>query len=342
MGARLQNSHPLAASYSSPLVLPLMQKQDNTALILSEMDDSGFISIRTAPLLFEERSSMLFIGMLPYYRDEPPDLSGHGDPHGLIAPFARRNYYRMAVDRLKAIRDRILKNSGLRKKQVRIFCNSRIPEKLLAAAAGCGVYGKNGLILNREGGSLCILAGMIMDHPTETIIHPEKAGEKLKDSGFPLCGSCTRCIEACPTGAITAPAVIDRRLCLQSLATVREELGEPIMQKWGYMIYGCQICQEVCPLNSAPVIGISDDTGVLGPSISLRELLSLSPDSLAKRIQRTVLDRAWIDPLVIYRNALIAAGNRGRKCLAPVVNPYLGHEQSWIRSAAQYAAEKIR
>ncbi len=288
--------------------------------------------------------------MLPYYRDEPPDLSKPGDPHGLIAPFARRDYYRAAVDRLKAIRDRIFKNSGLKKKNVRIFCNSRIPEKLLAAAAGCGVYGKNGLIMTRKTGSLCILAGIIMDHPLHlggtqkpgTIIRPEKAEKKLKESGFPLCGSCTRCIEVCPTGAITAPAVINRKLCLQSLATVQEELGMPVMQTWGYMIYGCQICQEVCPLNSTPVIGISNTTGVLGPSISLRELLSLSRDSLSKRIQGTVLDRTWIDPLVLYRNALIAAGNRGRKYLTPLVTPYLGHEQSWIRSAARYAAEKLR
>jgi len=301
----------------------------------------GFLSPGLGVFSSSDTSTGYCIGTLPYYTEEAADNSKPGEPHGRIAPFARRNYYLEAVSRLKKLVTELCETTALRKKNFRIFCNSRLPEKKMAFEAGIGSYGKNSLILTRETGSLCILAGFLF--PLE-ILPPEERDKISRNKAareFSLCGNCRACIEACPVQAITAPGVVDKTKCLQDLSTSTEDFSEEIKDIWGNRLYGCQICQDVCPVNRIPVPGIRTDKGELGASLPLSLFLGNPPGEIRKKLKGSVLDRKWIPPEALIRNALISAGNAGDPVLLSLIDPLRSHTETLIRDAADWAYKKI-
>ncbi len=195
-----------------------------------------------------EGSGSFLISALSCYRDEPADLSKQNNPHGLIAPFARRNYYGEAVGRMKEIFRRIMEKTGLRKRDGRIFCNSRLPEKPLASLSGLGFYGKNSLIISPGLGSLFVIAGLYIPVKLE----PDLIPSEWEEPGS-ICGNCTACMDACPVGAIVRPGILEESKCLQYKASRYMSFSDDEKRAWGYKLYGCQICQDVCPYNSKPL-----------------------------------------------------------------------------------------
>ena len=153
---------------------------------------------------------------LSCHRSEIDDLSTADDPHGLIAPFARRNYYKTAVRMLRRLTARLDVELGIPRKSVRIFCNSRLPEKPLCVAAGLAWQGNNGLCITSGLGSLFVIAGAVIPASLSGFADPTPSPTH--------CGSCRRCIEACPTRAIRSPGIVDRSLCLQGLAASADAL----------------------------------------------------------------------------------------------------------------------
>ncbi|MCX7040172.1 MAG: hypothetical protein NT005_13695, partial [Spirochaetes bacterium] len=107
-------------------------------------------------------SLTILVCALSCRRDEPDDLSSPGDPHALIAPFARRGHYAAAAGMMRAILRRLGQEVGFSARAARIFVNSRIPEKPLLAATGLGSYGKNGLLIVPGLGSLFVIAGCVL------------------------------------------------------------------------------------------------------------------------------------------------------------------------------------
>ncbi len=273
---------------------------------------------------------------LPYEVDETEDLSSPEEPHGLIAPFARRNYYREVVNRLKKIALRIRENTSLKKKDIRIFCNSQLPEKELAALSGLGFLGKNSLIITPQTGSLCVIGGIAFSLPLE----PDVIDESFLIPGH-HCGKCRACIDACPTNAILAPGRIDAQRCIQSLSTMLKPLPEYIMEKWGFRIYGCQSCQKVCPFNSCNLPGADTSLGVLGPSIPLQFFLASEEKVIETFFKGSTMGMSWIPPLALKRNAIIAAGNRRDESLLPLLRPFLNSEISFLKGTAKWAINKI-
>ncbi|HEB10081.1 MAG TPA: hypothetical protein ENI06_02570, partial [Spirochaetales bacterium] len=157
--------------------------------------------------LLENGGSSFLVCALSSYRKEPDDLSTLQEPHALIAPFARRNYYREAVRRLKRIAVKIREKTGLTRQDIRILCNSRVVEKPLAVASGLGFYGKNSLVISPGLGSQFIIAVMSME--LKMTGNYNNAVKQPAGSG---CGDCRACISACPVGAIVKPGVIDLSL----------------------------------------------------------------------------------------------------------------------------------
>ena len=199
-----------------------------------------------------------------------------------------------------------------------------------AARAGIGFYGKNTLLITRRHGSWVVLGTLVTTAEVE--------------SGAPLaldCGSCRLCIDACPTGALDEPGVLDSTRCLsywtQAPAPIPEEYREPL----GAQVYGCDICQDVCPWNRGAEKRGADDAlpDEAEPVVSLADWLEASDEELADRYDRLYVPRN--DPRYLRRNALVAAGNSGDPSLAPVVERYAESDDELLAGHAAWARDRL-
>jgi len=292
---------------------------------------AGFVPHRD--ISFADADASILVCCLSYHRRELDDLSTPEDPHGLIAPFARRNYYKTAVRMMRKLAACLDDELNIPRKSVTIFCNSRRPEKPLCLAAGLAWLGRNGLCITPGLGSLFIIAGAIIP----ALVPDSPALEPLPD----LCGSCSRCIENCPTRAILTPGIVDRSLCLQGLASVAGELRPEVMEKWGKRLYGCQTCQSVCPHNKGALEEAPLAVGEIGPSISLRRFLSMDRTAVEQLFHGTAMGLSWISKEALVRNALIAAGNSHAVFLRTSVEPFASCSVASLRSTARWALASI-
>src|SRR5205814_1648493 len=167
-----------------------------------------------------------------------------------------------------------------------------------AARAGVGFYGKNTMIITRRHGSWVVLGTLVTDVEIE-------ATPRLELD----CGDCRLCIDACPTGALDEPGVLDSTRCLSYWTQSRSEIPEEYREALGDQVYGCDICQDVCPWNR----GIEKRRAEGSPPaeaeahVSLVEWLEEEQDALAARYDRLYVPRN--DGRWLQRNALVAAGN---------------------------------
>lgn len=187
-------------------------------------------------------------------------------------------------------------------------------ERGLAARAGVGFIGKNAMLISRRHGNWLFLAAIL----TRAEIAPDppiskKEGKRAGSEGVGLlCGKCTRCLDACPTRAFPSPGVVDSRLCI-SYQTIenRGVIPRELRAGIGGRVYGCDVCLEVCPWNrfaregSRLLLAARSDLATL----SLRELLELTPERFSSLFRQTAIKRLKWTGLV--RNACVAAGNSG-------------------------------
>ena len=166
---------------------------------------------------------------------------GGREPGGPVARYARGDdYHEVLRARLRELH-RWLENETGREINARPYVDSGpILERDLAQRAGLGWFGKNTCLINPAAGSFLFLASLFVEFPLET------------DTPFEAdrCGTCTRCLDACPTHALTAPRVLDANVCISYLTIeLREAIPEPLREPIGALVYGCDICQDVCPWN---------------------------------------------------------------------------------------------
>jgi len=169
-----------------------------------------------------------------------------------------------------------------------------------AARAGVGFYGKNTMIITRRYGSWVVLGTLV----TDVEIEPTPALELD-------CGECRLCIEACPTGALDQPGVLDSTRCLSYWTQSRQEIPETYRKALGDQVYGCDICQDVCPWNRGVEkrrAGRPLSEGA-EPVVSLVAWLESDPDELSRRYDRLYVPRN--DGRYLQRNARIALENGG-------------------------------
>jgi epoxyqueuosine reductase len=286
----------------------------------------------TAPHAWRLSASIL-VCCLSCRRVEPDDLGSHGDPHALVAPFARAHYYRQAVRMLQGVVRGFERETGVPNASIRLFSNSRLPEKPLLAATGLGAFGRNGCTIVPGLGSLFVIAGVVIPVPT-----PD--GEPAQPPDDP-CAACGRCRAACPVSAIERPYVVRRDLCLQAEASSLRALPKAVMEKWGARLYGCQECQAACPHNAGLQVEAAAATGEIGPSVSLGELLSQDAAARKERFRGTALGMSWVPADALLRNALVAAGNRGDPAVHSAVQRHLSHDTEAVRAAAAWALERL-
>jgi epoxyqueuosine reductase len=192
-----------------------------------------------------------------------------------------------------------------------------------AARAGVGFYGKNTLLITKRHGSWVVLGTLV----TQAAIEPTP----------PLdldCGSCTLCIDACPTGALDEPGTLDSTRCLSYWTQSPRTIPEAYRAEIGGMVYGCDICQDVCPWNRGVEKRRADQALPVDaePTVSLVEWLEADGGELVQRYDRLYVPRK--DPRYLKRNALVALGNTGGPEHGAAVEPFLddpelGEYASW-------------
>jgi epoxyqueuosine reductase len=199
-----------------------------------------------------------------------------------------------------------------------------------AARSGVGFYGKNTMLITRRFGSWVVLGTLV----TQAELEPTP----------PLdldCGSCTLCIEACPTGALDDPGVVDANRCLSYWTQSGGSIPEPYREELGARVYGCDICQDVCPWNRGVEKRRAGDAPPAGaePHVSLVDWLEASDDELAERYDRLFVPRN--DPRYLRRNALVAAGNVGTEAEVPLLQRYAEGDDPLLGEHARWALERL-
>ena len=304
---------------------------------------------------------------------EPVDGCDPASTQGRIARYAWGPDYHDAVkSKLRALDAFIRARTG-REALGKVFVDTApVLERDFAEQAGLGFIGRNCCLITPGLGSWTVLAGVmvpevfdegqttndkgapdtgddasLVDHPSFVLRHSSVLSHRASDRG---CGRCTRCLDACPTRAFVAPHVLDARRCISYLTIelrgpIPSEL-RPLMGNW---VFGCDVCQEVCPYNkqSSPGQGCHSERFDPEPfvaasdqrRISLPELLALDDAGFSARFRGTPVQRAKRCGLV--RNACVAAGNAGDPALVPALAGLLTDAEPLIRGHAAWALGQI-
>jgi epoxyqueuosine reductase len=208
---------------------------------------------------------------------------------------------------------------------------SPVLEKGFAEAAGLGWRGKHTNLLRKRGGSWFFLGGLATD------------ARLLPDSpGRDHCGTCSRCIDVCPTRAIIAPYVLDACLCIAYLTIeLRGAIPRELRPLIGNRIFGCDDCQDVCPWNrfarSTHVDGFEPREGNLNPR--LLDLLHLERSEWNRRFKKTPVRRAHYEGFL--RNVAVALGNWGNAEAVPALTSRLPHPHALVRGHVAWALGRI-
>ena len=199
-----------------------------------------------------------------------------------------------------------------------------------AARAGVGFYGKNTMLITRRHGSWVVLGTLVTDVEIE-------AGEPLPTA----CGSCTLCIDACPTGALDEPGVLDSTKCLSYWSQAAAPIPEDYRGHFGAQVYGCDICQDVCPWNRGVERRRAGEEPPPGaePHVSLVDWLAARDEDLRERYDRLFVPKQ--DVRYLRRNALVALGNTAGPDSSAALEPYLEHDDALLREHAEWARDRI-
>ena len=254
-----------------------------------------------------------------------------GDLWPRVARYARgRDYHDVMQERLKLLEARIVAafpGCGTR----RYVDTGPVLERELAARAGLGSFGKNTNLLHPEAGSWFLLGELFLSLELEP------------DSGFSdLCGSCTLCLEACPTGALPEAYRLDSRRCI-SYWTIehRGPVPEEIREGLGDWVFGCDVCQEVCPVNAAPTEALQPEMDLprARAKVDLAGLLGIEAESYVEIFRGSPMKRAKREGL--QRNAATAMGNRRDPAYHEALEEALELGSETVRIHAAWALGRV-
>ena len=272
------------------------------------------------PELLLEGARTVVSAALCYYAPGPVT----GGDEGRLPRYAWRDVYADLRARLTELGERL---GGAYR--VLVDANDHV-DREGAVRAGIAFYGKNTLAITRRFGSWVVLGTLV----TDLEIEPSPALELD-------CGSCRLCIDACPTGALDEPGVLDSTKCLSYWTQAPEPIPEGYRAELGDSVYGCDICQDVCPWNRGierrrqDVAPPADAT----PVVSLVDWLERAGDELVAEVDRLYVPRN--DARWLRRNALVAAGNVGTPELVPAVERYVGDDDPILHETAVWALERL-
>jgi epoxyqueuosine reductase len=278
--------------------------------------------------------SLVIVGLDYHTLRLPPTLLN--DPaRGRIAAYAwGQDYHTLMLPRLKALAA-ALRGTGPEEVRSRAYVDTgAILERSHAGEAGLGFTGKNTMLIHRRRGSDFFLGEVLTTAGFDTYDEPEQAS---------LCGTCTRCLSACPTDAFPQPYVLDARRCISYLTIEHAGwIDRALRPKLGNWVFGCDICQAVCPWQRFAVQSLESDFFPVGPERAappLADLLTLTEAGFRERFGGSAVERAGREQMA--RNACLAAANGGQRQLTPLVAARLGDTSAVVRGHAGWALARL-
>jgi epoxyqueuosine reductase len=272
-----------------------------------------------------------------YNTDHPYSAEVHEPKRGWISRYAwsREDYHDAVLRRLKQVEAAL--HDAARDSHPELITRSYVDtgpvvERVFAKYAGVGWIGKNTCIINQKIGSWLFL-GVILT-----------SLELVPDMPAPdRCGTCTRCIEACPTDAILEPYILDSNRCISYLTIEkRGSIPEDLREGIGHHVFGCDICQDVCPWNrKAPATNapeFSPRDGLVNPA--LEWLAELSAEEFREQFRGSPIRRAKLSGL--RRNALIAIGNSAELELLPVSERLMSDQDESVAECARWVHVRLQ
>ena len=277
---------------------------------------------RFDPRVLNSRFTSVISLAYPYHSPAPPKLDWRAELRGRIAAYALGpDYHDVVLKKARAVADGL---SQLREGVVaRAYVDTGpVFEREWAAEGRLGWFGKNTTTLNREHGSYFFLAEIFTD------LELEPTGGAYREH----CGTCTRCLDLCPTAALTDGYLMEPRLCISYLTIEnRGPIPRELRPKLGNWIFGCDICQEVCPWNEPFEETIAPELMPFMP-----DLMALDDAAFSRRFSKSAIKRAKRPGLL--RNVAVALGNTGNREAVPILARAMEHEpEPLIRSHAAWA-----
>jgi len=265
------------------------------------------------------------------YRTAEP--APHGPLDGRVSRYAWNDgdYHALLRERLDRLADFLHRESpGCRTRSV--VDTAPILERDFARASGLGWFGKNTMLINKRQGSWLFLAGLM----TDVELIPDAPHETAH------CGTCTRCLDACPTDAFPQPYVLDARKCIAYLTIeLKGPIPAELREGVGEWLFGCDICQDVCPWNKkAPAKNdfAFRPHGDLNPA-DLTSLFEMDEATFASRLGKTAMSRPG--RAGVLRNAAIVLGNRRDTRAVAALSSALFDSEPLVRGASAWALGRI-
>jgi epoxyqueuosine reductase len=280
----------------------------------------------------------LVVGATSYHREPPTPPDGVG-PVARVARYVWADDHARLLRGLQAVVD-LLVEGGAR--ACIVADQNHLVDRAVAARAGLGWYGKNANLLLPGRGSWFLLGSVLTDAELPDAPPPIEVGDG--------CGTCERCVPACPTAAIVAPGVVDGRRCLSWLLQAAGPLPREHRVAVGDRIYGCDECQVVCPPNRREERRAGPDGSGVPVPLGRRDQAWVPVLDLLAVDDATLLARhgAWYiadrDPTSLRRNALVVLGNVGDPAEPQVraaLTAHLAHPDPLLRAHAVWAAKRL-
>jgi epoxyqueuosine reductase len=257
---------------------------------------------------------------LCYYADGPQPAPGEGR----MPRYTWSDAYAELREKLDALGQRLGAEY-----RVLVDANQHV-DREAAARSGVGFYGKNTLLITRRHGSWVVLGTLV------TTAELEQTPPLDLD-----CGSCRLCIDACPTGALDEPGIVDANRCLSYWTQSKHSIPDAYRAELDDRVYGCDICQDVCPWNRGiekrragePLPAHAE------PVVSLVDWLEAEDAALRLRYERLFVPRN--DPRYLRRNALVALGNTGRPEDRQLAERYAESDDTMLREHAEWALARL-
>jgi len=288
---------------------------------------------RVSPLaLWPEARSAIALGMSYAPASDPLTLAARPEV-GRISAYAQGGDYHKTVKKaLKALARFIVEQAP---SELKVFVDTApVMEKPLAQAAGIGWQGKHTNLVSREHGSWLFL-GVILTSLELTPDAPANEGVH--------CGSCTRCLDACPTQAFIGPHRIDARRCISYLTIEHDgPIPEELRRQMGNRIYGCDDCLAACPWNRFADAAAANRAFLPRAELAaprLADLLLLDDAAFREMFAGSPIKRIGRNRMI--RNCLIAAGNSGDAALAQSIKPHLADPDPMLTEAARWALAQL-
>lgn len=291
--------------------------------------DERYAQIAADPRSLLESARCVVCVAVPYRTPEPRP----GHLRGRVSSYAWSRDYHAT---LRGILDELVRllNAFGQGGVSRAVCDTApVGERARAASAGLGWIGKHTNLISPSAGSFVFLGEIVtsLDLPADGPVRK-------------TCGSCTRCVTACPTGALRGDYTIDARRCIADLTQRTDQIPRALRSYIGEWVWGCDICQVVCPPNEQVEVQGGDrfrpfDEGAAAPD--LVALLHLKSGEFKRRYRRTAM--GWRGAAVLRRNAAIALGNRLDRSTVPALLASLNDDpHPMVRGASAWALGKIR